>query len=433
MSDAFGLFVADDSAADKSVEEILKEAEDLVRETSNSFSGLSDSSDLHKLPITPGLNMSMAVSLMPEFTASKKKDNKHFITEEKGKEVRSGMTRASALPTSYRKIDNKSSGLKVRDRGVQLRGMSTRKTDSRSGMMEEFAGDKHSDSTQLTYRNTHENVGARIDDMKVRSVISESKSEKHLGNYVGRISKEKDILKMERTVTFEDGVRLFPKPANSINKKHKDIVQTSSQELQHVESISNGKSDEVSNKGVDLFALESAALQQNTGDGLSTREEKHVDQLTREVSVSASLIQHNDVVGTPKEILHLIDSEVRNEVVASSQEPGTGYSQDSDHSSLNIEKEMENIFGHGDSVVNTAVDLQDGVGTSFPRQPQSVVPEESDVSKLKDVCTMTEGGNGFVQASDGSVASLKELLQEQSTSLQLKSMCESSVTLIVDN
>jgi hypothetical protein len=410
----FGFFVPDDRSADKSMEEILKEADDLVRETCNSFPGLSDSSDLLKLPITPGLIRGMAVNLMPESTASKKRD-KHFITEEKGKEVQSSMTRGSTLSTSYRKTDSKSTGSKVRDRGEQLRGMSPRKKDSRSGT-EEFAGDKFGDSRQLMYPNTHENIGARIDDMKVGSVISESKSEKHLRNYSGSISKEKDVLKKERTVTFEDGLHLFPEPTDSINKKHKDIVQTSSQKLQQVESISNRKSDEISNKDDDLFALESATLQQSTGDGLSTREDERVDQLTKEISVSRPLIQHGDVV-------------------AALQEPKNSCSQDSDHSSFNIEKEMENIFGHGDSAGNTMVDSWDGVGISFPRKPQSVVLEESNVSdpfvgvdKLKDASTMTEGSDRFVQASDSSVAehvdSLeKELLHERSTSLQLKSMC----------
>jgi hypothetical protein len=421
----FGLFVPDDSAADRSVEEILKEAEDLVRETSNSFSGLSDSSDLLKLPITSGLVRSMAVGVKPESTTSTKMVNKHFITKGKGKEAQKSVNRVSTLSTTYRKVDSKLESSEVRYRGEQLRGMSPRRG------MEEFSGDMFSGSSQLTYSNTHDNIGARTDDVKVGSVISGSESEKHTGNYSGSISKEKSLLKKERTVTFGDSVHLFPKPTGSINKKQKNIVPTSSQKLQQVESIPNGQSDEISNKDDDMFALESAAVQRSTRDGLSATEDRRVDQLTKVMSVSPPLIQHGDVVGTPEAIFELIDSEVRNEVVATLQEPERSCSQDSDQSSLNIEKEMEKIFGHGDNAGNT----MDSVGASFPRKPRSVVQEESNVpepslgvDKSKDAITMTEGSNRFVEAGDSSVAAHvasleKELHQERSTVLQLKSKC----------
>jgi hypothetical protein len=417
---SFGLFVPDNSAADRSVEEILKEAEDLVRETSNSFSGLSDSSDLLKLPITSGLVRSMAVGVKPESTTSTKTVNKHFITKEKGKEAQKRVNRVSTLSTTYRKVGSKLESSEVRDRGEQLRGMSPRRG------MEEFSG-----SSQLTYSNTRDNIGVRTDDVKVGSVISGSESEKHTGNYSGSISKEKSLLKKERTVTFGDSVHLFPKPTGSINKKQKNIVPTSSRKLRQVESIPNGQSDEISNKDDDMFALESAAVQRSTRDGLSATEDKRVDQLTKVMSVSPPLIQHGDVVGTPEAIFELIDSEVRSEVVATLQEPERSRSQDSDLSSLNIEKEMEKIFGHGDNVGNT----MDSVGTSFPRKPRSVVHDESNVpepslgvDKSKDASTMTEGSNRFVEAGDSSVAAHvasleKELHQERSTVLQLKSKC----------
>ncbi|KDR21620.1 hypothetical protein L798_01855 [Zootermopsis nevadensis] len=407
---------ADDSATDKSVEEILKEAEDLVRETSYSFSGLSDSSNLLDLPITRRLDRSTAVGLTPESKTSKKTD-KRFITEEKGKKAQSSLNRASAVSASYRKMEVKSANLKMRDKGERLRGMSPRRTGSESGM-EEFNGDnKFGDSRELAYSNTHDDIGARLSEIKVGSVISDSKSGKHLGNVSGSTRKERDSSKKDRTVTFEDGLHLFPKPTDTISKKHEDTVETSRKKLQQVESISNIKSGEISSENDALFALGSSAVQQSTRDASSATDDKRVDRVTKEVSVSAPLIQHGDMVTTPEAIFCLIDGEARNEVVPALQESEKNYSQDSDHSSLNIEKEMENIFGRDDSAGNTMVDLRGDVGTLFHKRDQSAVVEDSNVSepalhvdKLKDASTMT---------------SLEELLQEQSTSSQLKAKLES--------
>jgi len=420
------------------VEEILKEAEDLVRETSHSFSGLSENSDLLKLPITPGLIVNkMSVNLIPASTTSKKTNNKHLRTEVEDKDGQNSITKATTG-----KINSKSACGKMREKDEQLRSSrvgSSRKTDSQLAL-EEVSGGKFSDSRQVTYSGKHEDIGSHTDDgdTKVESMIPDSKFTKYVGNF--SMSKEKELLKKEKTVTFEDDPRLFPKSTVGINKKLKGAVKTSSQKLQQQESNLKGKSSEVCNKDDDLFILESASLQPGVRNGLSARDEKHGDQLTKVVSVSPPLIQHGDLVGTPESLFQLITDEVRDEVVAALQESEKSSSQDSDHASLNTETEIGKIFGRGDSPGSTVDSLAD-IGTSFPRKPLSVVLEEVSVSqpslgvdKLKDASTMTEESPGkelsdrSVQVMDSSVAEHvanleKELLHERNTSLQLKSMC----------
>lgn len=436
------MFVPDDSAADKSVEEILKEAEELVRETSHSFSGFSNNSDQLKSPITPGLVI-RSMSVNPGRASI---DSKHFVTEEKDEDGRSSINRPSTAPTTLKGINSKSAGWKMKDRGEQLQGsalgsvhLTAGKTDIRPGVVE-IIGDKFGDFRQVARSDIRENIGARTDNgyTDVGSVMSGTKSAKRLGNYSGSTNKRKDLLKKEKTVTFEDGLSLFPKSASSINKIHQSVVQSSSQKLHEGESISKEKSDEVPNKEDSAFTVETVTLQPGTEHGQFTRGEKHGDQLSEVLPVSPPLIQHGDTVGTPEAIFQLIDNEVRSEIVAALQESQKNSSQDSNHSSLNTEKEKKQIFDHGDTARSTMIHSLDSAGISFPKKPLSIVQEESSMSesslgvdKLKDASTMTarkQSHDICVQATDTSliehVATLeKDLLQERNMSLQLKSMC----------
>jgi hypothetical protein len=370
-------------------------------------------------------------------------DNKHFITEEKGKDGQSSITRPSTAPTTLKRINNKSAGWKMRDsdRSSALGSVhvTSGKIDIRPGV-EEVSGDKSGDSRQVVHSDVHGNIGARTDDgyTDVGSAVSGTKSAKRLGNYSGSTNKRKELLKKEKTVTFEDGLSLFSKSTSSINKKHESIVQSSSQKLHESGTVSKGRSDEVSNKGDNVFAVESATLPPSTEAGLFPRGEKHEDRRLSEVlPISPPLIQHGDTVGTPEAIFQLIDTEVRSEIVAALQESQKNSSQDSDHSSLNTEKEMKQIFGHGNIAGSTVVHSLDTARISFPKKPLSIVQEESSVSEsslgvdnLKDASTMTvrkQSSDRCVQVTDTSlvehVATLeKDLLQERNMSLHLKSM-----------
>lgn len=436
------MFIPDDSAADKSVEEILKEAEELVRETSHSFSGFSKNSDQLKSPITPGLVI-RSMSVNPVRASI---DSKHSIMEEKDEDGRSSINRPSTAPTTLKRINNRSAGWKMKDKGEQLRGsalssahLTSGRTDVRPGMVG-ISGDKFGDFRQVARSDIHENIGARTDGgyTDVGSVMSGTKSTKHSGNYSGSTNKRKDLLKKEKTVTFEDGLSLFPESARSINKIHQSVVQSSSQELHEGESISKEKLNEVSNKEDSVFTVETVTLQPGTEGGQFARGEKHGDQLSEVLPVSPPLIQHGDTVGTPEAIFQLIDNEVRSEIVAALQESQKNSSQDSNHLSLNTEKEKKQIFDHGDTARSTMIHSLDSAGISFPKKPLSIVQEESSVSesslgadKLKDASTMTtrkQSSDRCVQATDTSliehIATLeKDLLQERNMSLQLKGMC----------
>jgi hypothetical protein len=434
-----GLFVPDDSAADKSVEEILKEAEELVRETSHSFPGFSDNSDLLKSPVTPGLVIrSRSVNPVPAST-----DLKHFVKEGKGKEGLSSISRPNTAPTTLRRINNRSSGWKMRDKSEHLHGsvldsvhLMSGKTDIRQGV-EEVIGDKFGDSLQVALSDTH---GARSDGdcTDVGSMLSGTKSAKLVRNYSGDTTKRKDVLKKEKAVMFEDGLSLFPKSGNIINKKHKSLVESSSQKLHEDEIISKRKSAEMSNKDDSVFTLETVSLQPGTEGELCSRGEKHEDQLSEMLPVSPPLIQHGHSVGTPEAIFQLIDHEVRSEVVAALQESQKNSSEDFDHSALDRDKGKTQLFEHGDAARSTMVHTLDTTGISYPKQPLSVVQEESSLSevslganKLKDASTMTsrnQSSDRCVQVTDTSlierVANLeKDLLQEQNISSQLKSTC----------
>jgi hypothetical protein len=422
-SKKFGLFVPDDSATDKSVEEILKEAEELVRETSHSFSGFSDNSDLLKSPVTPGLVI-----------RSRSANPVRASTEEKGKEGQSSMSRPSTGPSTLKRINNKSAGWKMRDKGEQHRGstlgsvhVTSGKSDIRPGV-EEISSDKFGDSKEVAVSGIHENIGTGSHDgsIDIGSVTSGMKPAKRLGNYSSSITKGKDLPRKEKTVTFEDGLSLFPKSVSSVNKKHKSLVESSSQKLREGEIISEGKSGETFNKDDSVVTLQ---------PGL--RDEKHGDQLSKVLPASPPLIQHGDTVGTPEAIFQLIDNEVRHEIVAALQESQKDSTENSDHPSLNTDKAKEQILEHGDSVRSTMIHTLDSTAISFPKRPLSIVQEESSVSesslgedKRKDASTMTarnQSSDGWVQATDTSliehVAALeKDLLQEQSISSQLKSM-----------
>jgi hypothetical protein len=372
-------------------------------------------------------------------------DSKHFVTEEKSKDSWSSINRPSTAPTTPKRINNKSAGWEVRDKSEQLRGsalgsvhLTSGKTDVRPGV-EEISGDTFGDSRQVARSDIHENIGARTDDgyTDVGSVMSGTTSAKRLGNYSGSTKKGKDLLKKEKTVTFEDGLSLFPKSASSINKKHQSVVQSASQKLREGESISKRKSDEMSNKGDSVLTMETVPLQPGIEGGLFARGEKHGDQLSEVLPVSPPLIQHGDAVGTPEAIFQLIDNEVRSEIVAALQESQKNSSQGSDQL-LNTEKEKKQIFGHGDTARSTMIHSLDSASISFHKKSLSIVQEESSVSesslgvaKLKDASTMTariQSSDRCVQATDTSlmehVATLeKDLLQERDASLQLKSMC----------
>jgi hypothetical protein len=447
------LFVADDSAADKSVEEILKEAVQLVRETSHSFSGLGDHNELLISPVEERLVVRGAtVNPVPASSASKKTDSKHFITEGEGKDGQINVIGAHTTSTSPRKVANKSGSGKAGDNAEQLRSSrlgstmgNYRKTDTGLGM-QEISDVKFHDLKQVTCSGTHANVGARTGDGRttVGNVI-DTKSAKHLGSYSGSVSKRKDLLKKEKTVTFEDGLSLFPKSPRYISKKQENVLQTSSQKLQKEEGISKGKLVKASKENDDLHVFENVTQQQGVEDGLSVRKEKRDDLLTKVLSVSPPLIQHGDVVGTPEAVFQLIDSEVRSEIVAALQESEKSSSQVSDHSSLSAGKEIGERLVHSDTTGSTMVDLPDVGGTSFPRTSLSLILEESTVSepltrveKLKDACTMTgelpgrQSSDRCVQVTDSSVAERvasleKQLLQERNMSLQLRSRCKKVV------
>lgn len=455
----FVLFVSDDSAADKSVEEILKEAVQLVRETSHSFSGLGNHSELLISPVEEGLAVkSTTVNPLPASSANKETDNKNFITEGKGKDGQVNIIGVHAMSLSPRTVTNKSGGGKAGIIGEQLRSsrlsstkVTGRKTDTGLGI-QEISGVKFHDSRQVTSSWTPSDVGARTGDggTKVGSVI-DTKFEKHLGSHSGSASKRKDLLKKEKTVTFEDGLSRFPKSSHYISKKQENVQQTSSHKLQQEESISKGKLVKVSEENDDLHVFENVTHQQGFADGLSVRKEKCGDHPTKVLSVSPPLIQHGDIVATPEAVLQLIDSEMRSEIVAALHESEKSPSQVSDYSSLNVLKEMDKRFVDSDTTGSIMVDSPHAVGTSFLRNSPSLVLEESSVleslsrvKKLKDASTFTgelpgrQSNDRCVQVTDNSmaehVASLeKELLQEQNTSLQLKSKCKEVGVILITN
>jgi len=429
------LFVSDDSAADKSVEEILKEAVQLVRETSHSFSGLGDHSELLISPVEEGLAVKdTTVNPVPASSANKETDNKNLITEGKDKD-------GHTMSSSSRTVTNKSGSGKAGNIGEQLRSstlrstkVTCRKTDTGLGM-QEISGVKFHNSRQVTSSGTPANVGARTGDggTKVGSLI-DTKFEKHLGSHSGGVSKRKDLQKKEKTVTFEDGLSLVSKLSHYISKKQENVQQTSSYKLQQEESISKGELVKVSEENDDLHVFENVTHQQGFADGLSVRKEKCGDHLTKVLSVSPPLIQHGDIVATPEAVLQLTDSEIRSEVVVALQESEKSHSQVSEYSSLNVLKEIDKRFVDSDTTGSIMVDLPHVVGTSFLRNSPSLVLEESRVKKLKDASTFTgelpgrQSNDRCVQVTDNSmaerVASLeKELLQEQNMSLQLKSKC----------
>jgi hypothetical protein len=373
-------------------------------------------------------------------------DSKHFIMEEKDEDGQNSINRPGTVPTTLKRINNKSAGWKMKDKGEQLRGSTLGSVHLTSGKTEirpsvgEISGDKFGDLRQVARSDIHENIGAITDDgyTDVGSVMSGTKSAKHLGNYSGSTNKRKDLFKKEKTVTFEDGPSLFPKSASSINRIRQSVVQSSSQKLCEDESISKVKSDEMSNKENSVFTVETVTLQRGTEGEQFARGEKHGDQLSEVLPVSPPLIQHGGTVGTPEAIFQLIDKEVRSEIVAALQESQKSSSQDSDHSSLNTEKEKKQVSDRGDTARSTMIHSLDSAGISFPKKPLSIVQEESSLSesslgvdKLNDATTMAarkQSSDRCVQVTDTSlvehVATLeKDLLQERNMSLQLKSMC----------
>jgi len=452
------LFVSDDSAADKSVEEILKEAVQLVRETSHSFSGLGDHSELLISPVEEGLTVKgTTVNPVPASSANKETDNKNFITEGKGKDGQVNIVGAHTMSSSSRTVTNKSGSGKAGNIGEQLRSsklhsskVTCRKTDTELGM-QEISGVKFHNSRQVTSSGTSANFGARTGEggTKVGSLI-DTKFEKHLGSHSGGVSKRKDLQKKEKTVTFEDGLSLFPKSSHYISKKQENVQQTSSHKLQQEESISKGNLVKVSEENDDLHVFENVAHQQ-FADGLSVRKEKCGNHLPKVLPVSPPLIQRGDTVATPEAILQLTDSEMRSEIVAALQESEKSHSQVSDYSSLNVLKEIDKRFADSDTTGSIMVDLPHAVGTSFLRNSPSLVLEESSVleslsrvKKLKDASTITgelpgrQSNDICVQVTDNSmaerVASLeKELLQEQNMSLQLKSKCKKVGVILIAN
>lgn len=453
------MFVSDDSAADKSVEEILKEAVQLVRETSHSFSGLGDHSELLISPVEEGLAVKgTTVNPVPASSANKETDNKNFVAEGKVKDGQVNIVGAHTVSLSSRTVTNKSGSGKAGNIGEQLRSstlLSTKVTCRKTGTglgMQEISGVKFHNSRQVTSSGTPANVGARTGDggTKVGSLI-DTKFEKRLGSQSGGVSKRKDLQKKEKTVTFEDGLSLVPKSSHYISKKQENVQQTSSHKLQQEESISKGKLVKVSEENDDLHVFENVTHQQGFADGVSVRKEKCGDHLTKMLSVSPPLIQHGDMVATPEAVLHLSDSEMRSEIVAALQKSEKSHSQVSYYSSLNVLKEIDKRFVDSDTPGSIMVDSPHAVGTSFLRNSPSLVLEESSVleslsrvKKLKDASTFTgelpgrQSNDRCVQVTDNSmaerVASLeKELLQEQNMSLQLKSKCKKVGVILIAN
>lgn len=453
------MFVSDDSAADRSVEEILKEAVQLVRETSHSFSGLGDHSELLISPAEEGVAVKgTTVNRVSASSANKETDNNYFIIEGKGKDGQVNIIGAHTMSSSPRIVTNKSGSGKAGNTGEQLRSsmlrstkVTSRKTDTGLGM-QEISGVKFHDSRQVTSSGTPANIGARTGGggSKAGSLI-DPKFEKHLGSHSGSVSKRKDLLKKEKTVTFEDGLSQFPKSSHYISKKQENVQQTSSHKLQQEESISKGKIVKVSEENDDLHVFENVTHQQGFADGLCVRKEKCEDHLTKVLSISPQLIQHGDIVGTPEAVLQLIDNEMRSEIVAALQESEKSPSHMSDYSSLNVLKETDKRFVDSDTTGSTVADSPHAVGTSFLRNSPSLVLEESSVleslskvTKLKDASTFTgelsgrQSNDSCVQVTDNSmaerVASLeKELLREQNVSLQLKSKCKEVGGILITN
>lgn len=454
------MFVSDDSAADKSVEEIIKEAVQLVRETSHSFSGLRDHSELLISPVEEGLAVKgTTVNPVLASSTNKETDKKNLITEGKGKDGQVNIIGAHTMSSlSTRTATNKSGSEKAGNIGEQLRSsmlrstkVTCRKTDTGLGM-QEISGVKFHDSRQVTSSGTPANVGASTGDggTKVGSVI-DTKFEKHLGSHSGSVNKRKDLLKKEKTVTFEDGLSLFPKSSHYISKKQENAQQSSSHKLQQEESIYKGKLVKVSEENDDLHVFENATHQQGFADGLSMRKEKCGDHLTKVLSVSPPLIQHGDIVATPEAVLQLIDSETRSEIVAALQESEKIPSQVSHYSSSNVLKEIDKRFVNSATTGSIMVDSPHAVGTSFLRNSPSLVLEESSVleslsrvKKLKDASTFTgelpgrQSNDRCVQVTDNSMAERvanleKELLQEQNMSLQLKSKCKRVGVILIAN
>jgi hypothetical protein len=386
-------------------------------------------------------------------SANKGKDNKNFITEGKGKDGQVNIIGAHTMSLSPRTVTNKSGSGKAGNIGEQQRSsmlcstkVTYRKTDTGLGT-QEISGVKFHDSRQVTSSGTPENVGARTGDgrTKVGSVI-DTKFEKHLGSHSGSVNKRKDLLKKEKTVTFEEGLSLFPKSSHYISKKQGNVQQTSSHKLQQEESISKGKLVKVSEENDDLHVFENVTHQQGFADGLSVRKEKR-----GALSVSPPLIQHGDKVATPEAVLQLIDSEMRSEIVTALQESEKSPSQVSNYSSLNVLKEIDKRFVDSDTTGSIMIDSPHAVGTSFLINSPSLVLEESSVleslsrvKKLKDASTFTgelpgrQSNDRCIQVTDNSMAERvvsleKELLQEQNMSLQLKSKCKKVGVILIAN
>ncbi|XP_069699622.1 centrosomal protein of 162 kDa [Periplaneta americana] len=424
----------DDSAAEKSVEEILKEAEELVRETSHTFSGLSDTSNLLRAPVTSGLIIKgRSASHIPSTTTSKKKDLPDYMTsKEKRKNDENISRKALSTPRSSRKITSKSPSrekLDKSDRYSFTRTSSLRTTLKKSDNKSFETEIKSSDNFKA--RTSSQNSGRRVDS-RVENKTNRMSMEDLALSYSSDFNKIKDLSKKEKTVTFEESYSLYPEPKEQVDKIH--TVQISSQILpKEHERKSNMNPNRV--EGV----LERTTPQMEDADSYSLLEDRNDGQLTEVISVSPPLIQHGDMLGAPEAIFQLIDNEVRNEIVAALEESKSASSQHENEPSLSIEKDREKIFGPDDNMGNEASDSLDGAGFSFPSKRLSVVREESsvsdtslDIDKFKDAVTMTEllCGKDFsdkcVQVRDDStdedMTSLKnELLEERKKLLKLKS------------
>ena len=342
----------DDSAADKSVEEILKEAEDLVRETSHSFSALTDGRDLLSIPVTPELIATgQATNLLPAPSIKSKSQR----TEELSRDKRTSIRSSSAPPTS-RKAGEKIAKVKGGRISGTKSSYSIRHTDSGLDRNED-------DKIDLTLRKSKSFASDRIDTNK--NIPNQSSS------------KIKDISKKERTVKFNED---FVSPETE--KSNVPNTQVSSQIAEDTHGTLADEFKQYSKKENDS----SSAGNSVTQDKISSRK-RHMTDI---VSVSPPLIQHGDVVGTPEAIFQLIDDEVRNEIVAAlkvssvsninSKETNSN-NKELENNTFSIEQEMGEMFSHDSNNSAPQAEIIEISGTSLKRQPLPVVFEESSLSE----------------------------------------------------
>ncbi|KAJ9594116.1 hypothetical protein L9F63_014432 [Diploptera punctata] len=330
----------DDSAAEKSVEEILKEAEDLVRETSHSFSALSEGRDLLKVPTTPDLVIrGQASDILPMPSLKSKSDR----SGEPSKDKRSN--RSSSAPPTARKTGERI----AKGKGGRITGTKSSYSIRQTDLMTDKNGDNDVDSFRQNLLSAADRINSNI------QVTSHSSS------------KAKDFARKEKTVTFNEDFVSSETEINNIPN-----TQVSSHILNARRSVSVESYLDKNSKGPPTGS--SVLLNE-----ASSRKRK----MTEIVSISPPLIQHGDVVGTPEAIFQLIDDEVRNEIAAALKETSRSNSNSDKESNEpeNGDINFEEEFTHeaGNNII--AMDTLNNAGMGLRKQPLSVVLEESSMSE----------------------------------------------------